>query len=276
MSLYCLVSPAKTLDMAPTPADLPWTIPELLDHACELIGLLRGISPSGLEGLMSISPALAQVNFQRFLSFSVPFTPQHCRPAVLMFRGDTYRGLQAWTLTRDQLLHVQRHLTILSGLYGVLRPLDLVFPYRLEMKTPLATQRGVGLVRYWGALPAQVIARRAREVGAEAVVNCASDEYFRAVDLTQMPMPVITPIFQESRDGGPRRGLSMPVKRLRGRMARRIITEGWTRPEQIQAFDEEGFRYRPEFSTPEAWVYLRCVDSKGAASSESVPCRSPS
>ena len=249
--MLVVISPAKKLDMSPA-SDVAATRPAFLDNAMELAGVARGLSHDDIRSLMGLSDSLAQLNTERFATFGA----QDRKPAALSFAGDTYQGLEAQSLDADDMAWAQTHLRILSGLYGVLRPLDEIEPYRLEMGSRLKTDRGTSLYDYWGSDIANALGEQAQATGAIALVNCASQEYFGAVDQAALSLPVITPVFKELKDGRARI-VSFFAKKARGAMARFIVQTRAQDPDAIQDFTAGGYRYQPDQSTPEAPVFLR-------------------
>jgi cytoplasmic iron level regulating protein YaaA (DUF328/UPF0246 family) len=254
--MLTLISPAKKLDFAPVAAATPFTEPAFMDDAKVLVKRVRALSRGDLARLMSISDTLAQVNYERFKAFSTPFTPDNAKQAVLAFKGDTYVGLDAETLSRDDLQYAQEHLAILSGLYGLLRPLDLMQPYRLEMGARLDTPRGATLYDFWGDRITAMITASTKDHDDRTVINLASKEYFKAVNPKELPSRVVTPDFKQEKDGA-LRPLGMMTKRARGAMARYVIRNRIEDPENIKAFDEDGFRYRPDLSRNDAWLFVK-------------------
>ena len=249
--MLVVISPAKKLDMSPANG-VAVTSPAFLDNAMELAGFARRLSHDDIRSLMGLSDSLAQLNTERFAAFGT----QDKKPAALSFAGDTYQGLEAQSLDAGDMAWAQNHLRILSGLYGVLRPLDEIEPYRLEMGSKLKTGRGASLYDYWGSDIANALAEQAQETGASALVNCASQEYFGAVDQAALSLPVITPVFKELKDGRARI-VSFFAKKARGAMARHIIQTRAQDRDAIKDFTAGGYRYQPDQSTPEAPVFLR-------------------
>lgn len=249
------LSPAKKLDWteAPVPAQ---GAPVFQDQAAELAELARRLSVQELRGLMHISENLARLNRDRFAAFAPAPAPEATRPAAFAFAGDTYTGLEARTLDTDALRWAQDHLRILSGLYGLLRPLDPIQPHRLEMGSRLASPRGKSLYDWWGTQIAGALDQSAAQVGAQVLVNCASVEYFSAVDRTALKTPVITPVFMEE-CGGQARIVSFYAKKARGAMARFIVENRLTDPAALTEFDSGGYRFMPEMSDPDRPVFLR-------------------
>lgn len=254
--MLMVLSPAKSLIEGPAVPELPYTQPELLDDARRLVARARRLSVSKLKALMSISDALAELNHARFQTYEEPFGPDNARQAVRMFNGDVYLGLEAATLSEEDWAFGQAHLAILSGLYGVVRPLDLVQPYRLEMGSRLKTRRGPDLYAFWGDRITKQIATWLSDHDDHTLVNLASKEYFTAVRPKRLPGPVITPVFKDVKDGKAR-VLAFFAKKARGAMARWAIEQRVTRPEGLQGFDGGGYRYHEELSTAEQWVFTR-------------------
>jgi cytoplasmic iron level regulating protein YaaA (DUF328/UPF0246 family) len=256
--MLTVISPAKRLDMAPAalPAGLEPTEPAFAADAARLARIARGLSSAELQALMGISPALGDLNRARFAAFRRSPAPEVARPAALMFDGDTYAGLEAGTLSEDALRWAQEHLRILSGLYGLLRPLDRIQPYRLEMGSRLANPKGASLYDYWGARLARALNATGRETGTTVLVNCASQEYFAAVDAHALKLRVVTPVFLEARDGDPKI-VSFFAKKARGAMARFIAEHRLTDPAQLADFDTGGYRLAPDLSREDRPVFLR-------------------
>jgi len=253
-----LLSPAKTLDYdTPLPPDLPHTTPVFVPQAAELIAVLRQQSPQQIAQLMKLSDPLAALNVARYAAWQPRFTASNSRPAALAFDGDVYGGLEARTLERAALDWLQQHVCILSGLYGVLRPLDRMQPYRLEMGTRLSTGRGATLYQFWGAQISDYLNQRLAADGAPpVVVNLASQEYFKAVDLKALKARVIDCVFQEYK-GGQHKIISFAAKRARGLMARYAAQRRIATPEGLESFDLEGYAFAPAVSQPDRLVFRR-------------------
>ena len=245
------VSPAKKLDMSEVVGVTP-TRPAFGTDAVQLAGIARELSVKDLQKLMGISETLARLNAERFRDFG----QMEEKPAALAFAGDTYQGLEAGTLDAEEMAFAQDHLRILSGLYGVLRPLDAIEPYRLEMGSRLKTPRGATLYDYWGARIAEALNAQAEVLGTDTLINCASQEYFGAVDLTALKPRVITPVFLEEKNGEAKI-VSFYAKKARGAMARFIIQRRLTDPEGLRDFDSGGYGFRPDLSEGDRWVFLR-------------------
>lgn len=257
--MLVVLSPAKKLDETRT-TTRALTAPIFPGDTAALAQKARTLSRPQLQKLMDISPALAQLNQDRFRDFDA----QAAGPAALMFDGDTYAGLEAQTLSDDTLTYAQDHLRILSGLYGLLRPLDAMRPYRLEMGSKLATRRGRDLYAFWGDRIATSLNAQAAETGSAWLLNCASQEYFGAVDRAALMIPVITPTFLEERPGGPKI-VSFYAKQARGALARFVVEERLREPADLTTWQAGGYRYAPERSTPDAPVFLRPEDAQNAA-----------
>ena len=252
--MLVVVSPAKKLNWDPVEGRT--TAPDFQQDAIALAETARGLSVEELQKLMSLSANLAMLNYDRFKAFEAEPDPFATRPAVRAFAGDTYTGLEAASLDEDEIAWAQDHLRILSGLYGVLRPLDAIQPYRLEMGSRLKNARGKNLYDYWGDQIATALNTQAAETGSNVLVNCASQEYFGAVDLDALNLRVITPVFMEDKNGTPKI-VSFYAKKARGSMARFIIQRRLTDPEGLKDFDLGGYAYNPDMSEGDRWVFLR-------------------
>ena len=248
------ISPAKSLDL--TPIALTPTQPQFSADAVRLARTMRGQTLGQLRDLMGISDDLARLNRDRFRAFSDAPGADAVKPAAWMFAGDTYQGLEAATLEAEDIAFAQDHLCILSGLYGLLRPLDGIQPYRLEMGSRLKTRRGASLYDYWGDTIARALNARAVEVGTDTLVNCASQEYFGAADCPALKLRVVTPQFLEVKDGRPR-VVSFFAKRARGAMARFIVQHRITDAEGIKDFDAGGYRFDVDLSEGDTWAFVR-------------------
>ena len=254
--MLAVVSPAKKLDTAEVSRSLSFSQPSLLADTEELIQKTKTLKPSDLQSLMGISEKLADLNHARFQDFSTPFTETNAKAAALMFNGDTYTGLDASTLSDASLEWAQDHLAILSGLYGVLRPLDLIQPYRLEMGTRLKTDRGTSLYDFWGDRITNQIREQLAAHDNKTVVNLASNEYFKSVKTSGLPGPVLTPAFKELRDGKPKM-ISFLAKRARGMMARYIIDNRVENPADLKEFNVDGYAFDEALSDESTWTFIR-------------------
>ncbi|WP_306044715.1 peroxide stress protein YaaA [Nioella sp. MMSF_3534] len=249
--MLIVISPAKKLDW--TARDVEMTAPMFQEDADRLAEVAQGLSVAELQKLMHISESLGKLNRDRFARFH-----EHAekRPAVLAFAGDTYTGLEAGSLDAEELAYAQDHLRILSGLYGLLRPLDAMQEYRLEMGSRLKTDRGRSLYDYWGGQIAEALNVEADRLNTETLINCASVEYFTAVKPDVLRPRVITPQFLEEKPGGPK-VVSFFAKKARGAMARFIIQNRLRDPEAMLDFDTGGYRYAPELSAPDKPAFYR-------------------
>ena len=252
--MLVVISPAKRLDWAER--DVTATQPDLQEDAIRLARTARNLTLGDLQRLMNISPDLARLNRDRFRAFADAPDAEMTRPAALAFAGDTYLGLEAGSLDADELAWAQDHLRILSGLYGLLRPLDAIQPYRLEMGSRLKTRRGASLYEYWRDQLSKALNAQAEQVGSDVLINCASQEYFGAVAPKALKLRVVTPAFKEDKDGA-LKIVSFFAKRARGAMARYIIQNRLSDPADLAGFDLGGYTYRPELSTPEQPVFVR-------------------
>lgn len=258
--MITVISPAKRLNETATP-DVALTQPQFAKPAQQLAKIARRLSAADLSALMDISPALGALNHGRFQNFG---TGGPSYAAAFLFDGDTYAGLEARSLPPDALHWAGGHLRILSGLYGLLRPLDAIEPYRLEMGTRLQTPKGGTLYAYWGDKIARALNDLGQEVGATALINCASTEYFGAVDRKALRLPVITPVFLEV-DEGRARTISFWAKRARGALARYICEGHITNPADLRGFDLGGYRFDAGQSDASKLVFTRPYQPVGAA-----------
>lgn len=254
--MIVLLSPAKDLSAVPPPRVKGTTQPVLLEHAEPLVRKLRGFSAKKLGALMDLSPKLATLNQQRYQEWALPFTTTNAVPAAFLFNGEAYRGLDARTLDADDLRFAQHHLRILSGLYGVLRPLDLVQPYRLMMGTPLSVGKAKNLYAYWGDRIMERLNADLAAMQGKVVVNLASSEYAKAARPDALKAEVITPVFKD-RAGAGYRMVMVYAKQQRGAMARHIIRNRLLDPAALKRYDGDGYRYSAEESSDREWVFLR-------------------
>ena len=254
-----LLSPAKSLDYeTPLPADLPHTQPQFIPQSKALIAVLRTQSPQQIAGLMSISDKLAALNVARYEAWSPKFTTKNARQAIMAFNGDVYDGLQASSLSAKQLDWAQSHVCMLSGLYGVLRPLDLMQPYRLEMGTRLATDKGSNLYHYWGTQIADYLNQQQAEDDAPVIINLASQEYFKSVDRKALRARVIDCSFEDYKNGQ-YKIISFFAKKARGLMARYAIEHQAKTPAVLKKFNTDGYAYASDVSTADHFVFRRKV-----------------
>ena len=252
--MLILISPAKNLNFDPVDRDLEVSQPRFLKETRELAKTAKALSKGELKQLMNLSDKLADLNYARFQAFKTPFTEDNAKPAVLAFAGDVYQGLEAATMTPADLSWAQDHLRILSGFYGLLRPLDLMQPYRMEMGRSLKTAKAKDLYGFWGDKLTKRI--NADLNGGETLINLASNEYFGAVDPKKIKGQIITPQFKEIRDGKAR-FISFSAKKARGLMARHIIDKRIESPEGLKTFRRDGYRFNKGLSKGATWVFTR-------------------
>ncbi len=256
--MLAVLSPAKSLDLSPAPVRVPTTQPPLLDHAASLMKTTRNLTQTKIRELMNLSEELARLNHERYRSFSLPFTDDNAYPAAVTFNGEVYRGLDARTLGKQDLAWAQDHLAILSGLYGLLRPNDLMQPYRLEMGTKLATRRGKNLYAFWGTTITEALNAMLDDHDAKVLVNLASNEYFKSVKTKSLQGEVVTCVFEDwktHKDEG--KVISFMAKHARGLMARYIIQQRVDRPEGLRDFNLERYTFRKDRSQPGTLVFSR-------------------
>ena len=254
--MLAVISPAKTLDFDSEVALNKLTEPEFLDQAQTLATIMARKKRTELRTLMAISEPLAALNHARFQAWSRTTTASALRPALLAFKGDVYQGLDAATLGSREFDYAQKHVRILSGLYGLLRPRDLIAPYRLEMGTTLKNPRGRNLYDYWGQTLAQALAAQAKTLRTRTLVNLASQEYFRAVDEQALGLQVVTPVFKDW-SHGQYKILSFFAKRARGMMVRYMLEQRAHKPADLLGFDSAGYAYDKKGSTELMPVFLR-------------------
>ena len=254
--MLLIISPAKTLDFQPMEKQYPASFPPFLDLSTKLISELRNYEAQELQSLMSISPKLADLNRERFLQWQLPFTPENTKPAVFAFRGDVYTGLDVDSLTETETLRINKHLRILSGLYGVLRPLDGIQAYRLEMGTKLENEKGNTLYKFWGDLITNQINSDLIENKYEYLINLASNEYFKSIDKKKIKKPIITPIFKDYKNEK-YKVISFYAKKARGLMTRFIIQNQINTIDGLKTFDQANYLFNPDLSTNTELVFTR-------------------
>ena len=254
--MLILISPAKTLDYQSELTTKRFTQPALLEHSQQLIREARKLSAPQIKALMGISDKLADLNATRFHDWHPDFTPDNARQAILAFKGDVYTGLQAETFSEADFDFAQQHLRMLSGLYGILRPLDLMQPYRLEMGIRLENPRGKDLYQFWGDEITKTLNAALEAQGDDVVINLASDEYFRSVKPKALAGRIIKPVFLDEKNGK-FKVISFYAKKARGLMSRYIIENRLSKPEQLTGFDSEGYFFDAENSSAEELVFKR-------------------
>ena len=253
--MLMVISPAKTLDYESPRATETYTQPDFLDDACELVDQLKTLEPHQISNLMGISDALGQLNAERFRTWHTPFTPENARQAILAFKGDVYTGLDASSFQEDDFTFAQQHLRMLSGLYGLLRPLDLMQPYRLEMGPRFENRRGKDLYAFWGNRITDELNRLLAEDDG-VLVNLASNEYFKSVNTRALKGRLITPQFKDWKNGQYKM-ISFYAKKARGLMCRYAILNRITQADDLKGFDLEGYYFSEEQSDRDNWVFLR-------------------
>ncbi len=254
--MLIFLSPAKSLDYKTPPHVATHSMPAYLQQSETLIEQLRKLSPADIANLMDLSDPLALLNFNRYADWSLPFTPDNAKQAVLAFDGDVYDGLSAKTLAADDLDFAQNQVRILSGLYGILKPLDLIQPYRLEMGTKFANKAGKDLYAFWGETLLDAINAELDAMPHPVAVNLASEEYFKAAVGRKIKGQLIQPVFEDWK-GGRYKIISFYAKRARGLMTRYAVLNRLTDPEGLKDFDSDGYAYVPEASDDKSWVFRR-------------------
>ncbi len=254
--MIIVISPAKSLyEKAPIQLE-KYTSADFLPEAEKIVSAMKKKKPAQLAKLMDISPKLADLNYHRFQEWNLPFTPENSWQAVIMFNGDVYQGMKAETFSPSEFETAQQHLRILSGVYGLLKPLDLIQPYRLEMGTNIGIARKKNLYEFWKTKITAKLNQELAESGQKELINLASNEYFSAIDTKKLKARIITPAFKEHKNGQYQM-ISFFAKRARGLMSRFIIQNQITDPEEIKAFDMEGYYYNNQLSKGDHWVFTR-------------------
>jgi len=254
--MLILLSPAKTLDFETPVKTRTATQPDFLEQSAALVSELQSLTPDRLSSLMGISEKLGLLNHERYMEWETPFTRSNAKQAALAFKGDVYTGLQADNFSAAELKFAQKHLRILSGLYGVLRPLDLIQPYRLEMGTKFTNPRGKDLYEFWGHSITDNLNEQLRKLKSDTVLNLASNEYFKAVSKKDLNATVIAPAFKDLKNGK-YKIISFYAKKARGQMAAWVIRKGITEPKQLKKFRADGYSYCADMSKPETPVFIR-------------------
>lgn len=254
--MLTVISPAKTLDFDTPPATDKATVPDQLNRSKELVTELRKQSAKDLSRLMGISDKLAELNRERFESWKPPFNPRNAKQSILAFKGDVYLGLDVDSYTARDFNFVQKNLRILSGLYGVLRPLDLIQPYRLEMGTKLQNKKGKDLYEFWGDAISKKLQEELEGHRNKTLINLASNEYFKSVKPELLPGQVITPVFKDFNKGS-YKVLAFFAKKARGQMASFIVKNRINKPEDIKSFDIDGYTFSESHSSEFDWVFTR-------------------
>lgn len=259
--MFFVLSPAKNLnEKAPAPVK-EFTQPDLLAEAEILMRQLRELAPQQIAELMHVSDKIALLNAERNAEWHTPFTPDNAKQAVFMFNGDVYEGIAADTLKPEQIQYLQQHVRLLSGLYGVLRPLDLMQPYRLEMGTAFANTRGKNLYEFWGDIITDLLNDTLAQAGSDILINLASQEYFKSVNTKKLKAHLITPVFKDEKNGK-YKIISFYAKRARGLMVRYAAEHNITDPEMLKNFDYEGYSFNAAASNESEWVFMRKEQTK--------------
>jgi hypothetical protein len=254
--MLTVISPAKTLDFdTPTVTDA-FTQPVHLTQSRKLVRRMRQLSGQELSSLMKVSGNIADLNQQRFKQWKTPFKPENARQAIFAFKGDVYIGLDAYSMTRQNVDFAQNHLRILSGLYGVLRPLDLMQPYRLEMGTRIDTDTGKNLYQFWDGRITRTLNQELKQSNANTLINLASNEYFKAIKPKLLNAEVITPVFKDYNKGG-YQVIGFFAKKARGLMARYLIDNEIDKPAELMNFSADGYAYNAAMSNSHEWVFTR-------------------
>ena len=254
--ILTIISPAKKLDYSQTLQFIEHSQPDFLDHASELLQDLKTMSPQQLSSLMGLSDKLGALNYERYQAWQRPFSPDNAKQALLAFKGDVYQGLDAESMDDDDLAWAQNNLRILSGLYGLLRPLDLMQPYRLEMGTKFANKRGADLYAFWGNLITDKINEHLKDAKDPVLLNLASNEYFKSVHQEKIHAPIITPVFMDKKNDK-YKIISFFAKKARGLMSAYIIKNRISEVEHIKNFDSAGYSYNQAMSEGDKWVFTR-------------------
>jgi len=254
--MLALISPAKTLDYETALPTDTYTQPRLLEQSQQLIDVCRKLSATEIASLMTVSEKIANLNVERFRDWNAEFDFSNARQALFAFKGDVYTGLDAYHLKDHDIDFAQQHLRMLSGLYGLLRPLDLMMPYRLEMGTKLKNSRGNNLYEFWGSIITDQINQDLAEIDAKVLVNLASDEYYKSVNEKKIQAEIIKPVFLDQKNGK-YKVISFYAKKARGLMARYLIENKLSQVEQLKAFDSEGYYFDAESSSDKELVFKR-------------------
>lgn len=254
--MLIVISPAKTLDYETVPKTKVFTTPDYLAQSQQLINRLRNFSSLDISDLMKVSAKIANLNFERYETWKKPFTVKNAKQSILAFKGDVYTGLDAESFKADDFKFAQNHLRVLSGLYGLLRPLDLMQPYRLEMGTKLKTDIGKNLYEFWGSDITDGLNKQLKNIKSNYLINLASNEYFKSVKTKEINAEIITPAFKEFKNGD-YKIIAIYAKKARGLLSRYIIQNKLNDPEDIKSFNEEGYRFNKTLSKGNNFVFTR-------------------
>jgi len=256
--MLTVISPAKSLDFESPVAQTKTTKPRFLDHSQQIIDLIKQLAPQDIASLMKLSDKLALLNYDRFQAFKTPFTKKNARASIFAFRGDVYQGLDADSLSTQDLEFAQNNLRILSGLYGVLRPLDLIQAYRLEMGTKFENNAGKNLYDFWADKLNQSINKELNKSDTPVLINLASNEYFKAVKAKQLNHQIITPVFKDFKNGQ-YKIISFFAKKARGLMSRYIIQNRVEQPQDLKNFNWEGYKFSAKLSSESEYLFTRKI-----------------
>lgn len=254
--MLTILGPAKTIDSSPHGLTEKSSFPQYIDRAEELVNQIRQHSLSQLKSMMKMSDKLATLNIERYARWSSNYSTEDGQQAILAFSGEVFNGLQARSLSEEDLLFAQKHIRLLSGLYGVLKPLDLILPYRLEMGTKIPNNRGRNLYEFWKDIIPGNIANETRAQNSKVLINLASNEYFKSIEPRSFPYEIITPVFQESYGSG-FRNITIYAKKARGMMLRFIIQNRIDKPEHLKAFDQDRYYFNNDLSNEKEWYFCR-------------------
>jgi uncharacterized protein len=254
--MIAILSPAKRLNNVTEASSDNYTLPRFLEDSKVLVDELRKLSPDELRELMNVSRDIAELNYERYLRWATPFTPLNASHSLFVFKGQAYQGLKAEDFTDQDIAFAQDHLRILSGLYGLLRPMDLIQPYRLEMGTPLNNPEGKDLYGFWNTKITQALNEDLSDHEQKVLLNLASNEYFKSVHPGRLEADIITPVFKDQK-GNQYKTIAVYAKKARGMMTRYVIRNRIDDPHDIKGFDWEGYVYSPGMSTENKWVFVR-------------------
>lgn len=259
--MFFILSPAKNLNEKDAAPINNYTQPDLLEHSTILMKELRQLAPQQIAELMHVSDKIALLNTERNATWHTPFTPNNAKQALYMFNGDVYEGIDAVTLNNESIHYLQQHLRLLSGLYGLLRPLDLMQPYRLEMGTPFTNTRGKNLYEFWGEIITDLLNHTMLQSHSNVLINLASQEYFKSIQTKKLKAQLITPIFKDEKNGE-YKIISFYAKRARGLMVRYAAENKINDPNLLKHFDYEGYHFNEAASNESEWVFLRSEQIK--------------
>lgn len=256
MNMKIIISPAKKIESNITSNNIDYSAPNFLKESKKLVEILKEFSPDDLSQLMNISKSLGLLNADRYLNWSLPFNQSNSKQAILCFKGDVYKGINTDDFNNDDFEYAQSSLRIISGLYGILKPLDLIMPYRLEMGTKLNNAMGNNLYKFWGDILSDHLSKEILDDNNNCLINLASNEYSKAIKINKIKVPVITPIFKDYKNGK-LKVISFYAKKARGNMCRYIIKNKINTYDQLYAFNEEGYVFNEELSSLSDFVYIR-------------------